>query len=186
MFKVAVFVGSLRRESINRKFAKTLEKLGQSSFTFHYVELGDLPMYNDDLWADPPASVLRLKADIAAADAVLFVTPEYNRSIPPVLKNAIDWATRPYGKNSWAGKPASIVGTSPGVIGTAVAQEHLRYLATIIGLILMGQPEVYFSFKPGLVDENFEVTDETTRKFLETYLSRFEAWIRRVGEPKEA
>lgn len=186
MLKVAVFVGSLRRESNNRKFAKALAKLGKPNLDFHFVEIGDLPMYNDDLWASPPASVLRLKADIEAADAVLFVTPEYNRSIPPVLKNAIDWGTRPYGKNSWAGKPGSIVGTSPGVIGTAAAQVHLRSIAVVLNIILMGQPEVYFSFKPGLIDDNGDVTDETTRKFLENYLAKFEAWIRQVSPPRKA
>ena len=177
MHKVAVFVGSLRRESINRKLAKALARLGQSRFTFDFVELGDLPMYNDDLWPDPPPSVPRLKADIAAADAVLLVTPENNRSIPAVLKNAIDWGSRPYGQNSWGGKPTAIVGASPGNVGTAVAQSHLRNIMAILGVKLMGQPEVYFVAKPGLIDEQNEISEESTRDFLKGFLTRFDAWI---------
>jgi chromate reductase len=182
MYTVAVIVGSLRRESINRKLAKALAKLGQAKFRFNFVEIGDLPIYNEDLWQDPPASVLRMKKEIEAADAVLFVTPEYNRSIPPVLKNAIDWGTRPWGNNSWAGKPASIVGTTPGAVGTAVAQTHLRSVAVILDVILMGQPEVYFVTRPGLIDENDDITDDTTREFLEGYLARFASWIEQVSK----
>jgi chromate reductase, NAD(P)H dehydrogenase (quinone) len=177
MYKIAVLVGSLRRDSINRKFAKAIAKLGQAKFDFQFVELGDLPIYNEDLWENPPPSVLRLKKDIAAADAVLFVTPEYNRSIPPVLKNAIDWGTRPWGQNSWAGKPGSIIGTSPGNVGTAVAQAHLRSVLTILDTILLGQPEIYFITKPGLINDEFEVTDDQTREFLQGYLAKFESWI---------
>jgi chromate reductase, NAD(P)H dehydrogenase (quinone) len=182
MYTVAVIVGSLRRDSINRKLAKALAKLGQSKFRFNFVEIGDLPIYDEDLWQDPPASVLRMKNEIESADAVLFVTPEYNRSITPALKNAIDWGTRPWGKNSWAGKPASIVGTTPGAIGTAVAQTHLRSVAVVLDVILMGQPEVYFVNKPGLIDENDDITDDTTREFLEGWLARFESWIGQVSK----
>lgn len=181
MHKVAVLVGSLRRESINRKFAHGLARLGAGSFTFDFLEIGDLPIYNDDLWQDPPAPVLRLKREVEASDAVLFVTPEHNRSIPPVLKNAIDWASRPKGNNSWAGKPASIIGTSGGVIGTAVAQEHLRSIAVILGTVVMGQPEVYFVTKPEHIDANGDFTDKS-RPFLEKYLDRFDKWITRVSE----
>jgi chromate reductase len=177
MYKIAVLVGSLRRDSINRKFAKALAKLGQSKFDFHFVELGDLPIYNEDLWENPPPSVLRLKKDIEAADAVLFVTPEYNRSIPAVVKNAIDWGTRPWGQNSWAGKPGSVIGTSPGNVGTGVAQAHLRSVLTILDVILLGQPEVYFVTKPGLINDEFEVTDDQTREFLQGYLAKFAGWI---------
>jgi chromate reductase len=177
MYKIAVLVGSLRRDSINLKFAKTLAKLGQAKFDFHFVELGDLPIYNEDLWENPPPSVLRFKKDIAAADAVLFVTPEYNRSIPPVIKNAIDWGTRPWGQNSWAGKPGSVIGTSPGNVGTGVAQAHLRSVLTILDVILLGQPEVYFVTKPGLINDEFEITDDQTREFLQGYLAKFAGWI---------
>jgi chromate reductase len=182
MHKIAVFIGSLRRDSLNLKFAKALERLGGSRFEFDYVEIGDLPLYNDDLWQNPPASVLRLKQRIETADAVLFVTPEFNRSIPAALKNAIEWGSRPYGKNSWGGKPASIIGTSPGNVGTAAAQSQLRGIAVILDLIVLGQPEVYFVAKPGLIGETDEVTDDTTREFLEGYLARFDAFIEQVAK----
>src|SRR4051812_33764640 len=113
MKTVAVLVGSLRRASINRKFAESLGKLAADRLEFHIVEIGDLPLYNDDLWENPPQSVLRLKREVEAADAVLFVTPEYNRYFSPAIKNAIDWGTRPWGKNSWAGKPSAVVGATP-------------------------------------------------------------------------
>jgi len=181
MYKIAVFVGSLRRDSINRKLAKALAVLGKDTFSFHFVELSDVPMYNEDLWQDPPASVLRLKSDIAAADAVLFVTPEYNRSLPAVIKNALDWGTRPWGQNSWAGKPAAIAGTALGAIGTAVAQAQFRSIAATIGLKLMGQPEVYLTFKPELIDGENKFTDASTRAFLEKYLTAFEDWVKNHG-----
>ena len=146
MHKVFVVVGSLRAESINRKFARALEKLGGGRFAFAEANLADLPMYNDDLWADPPASVLKLKADILAADAVLFVTPEYNRSLPPVTKNALDWASRPYGTSAWKNKP-----------------------------------EVYFTLKPGAIDDDHKFTDAATAKFLEGWCAAFDAWITRMN-----
>ena len=182
MHTIAVFIGSLRRDSLNLKLAKALEELGQSRFAFDYIEIGDLPIYNDDLWQNPPAPVLRLKRGIEAADAVLFATPEFNRSIPAALKNAIEWGSRPYGKNSWGGKPASIIGTSPGNIGTAAAQSQLRGIAVVLDLIVLGQPEVYFVSKPGLIGENSEITDDTTREFLEGYLARFDGFIYQVAK----
>lgn len=177
MYKIAVLVGSLRRDSINLKFAKALAKLGGPRFDFHFVELGDLPIYNEDLWENPPASVLRLKKDVGAADAVLFVTPEYNRSIPAVVKNAIDWGSRPWGQSSWAGKPGSVVGTTPGAVGTAVAQAHLRSVLAILDVILLGQPEVYFADRPGLINDEFDITDDQAREFLQGYLAKFAIWI---------
>lgn len=187
MYRIAVIVGSLRRESLNHKFAKALERLGGQRFAFDFVEIGDLPVYNDDLWQNPPASVLRLKRAVESADAVLFVTPEFNRSIPAALKNAIEWASRPYGQNAWGGKPASIVGTSPGALGTAVAQAQLRSIAVHLDMIVLGQPEVYFQSKPGLIDGNNEITDDTTREFLEAYLARFQDFIAQVAkrEPEQ-
>jgi chromate reductase len=181
MYKIAVAVGSLRQESVNRKLADALAKLGQSKFEFSYLEFNALPLYNDDLWPDVPAAVTRLKADIAGADAALFVTPEHNRAAPAVLINAIDWGSRPWGKNSWAAKPCSIVGASSGSIGTAVAQSHLRSILVILDVALMGQPEVYFVYRPGLIDANSDITDAGTREFLENYLTRFEVWIDRVS-----
>ena len=181
MKNIVVLVGSVRAESINLKFAKALQKLAQSRFTFVYAAIGELPFYNDDLWKEPPAPVLELKRRVEAADAVLFVTPEYNRSIPGVLKNAIDWGSRPWGKSSWTGKPCAIVGTTGGVVGTAVAQAHLRTILPILDMVLLGQPEVYFRTMPGIIDEQFAITDDTARAFLEGWAAKFDAFIERVG-----
>lgn len=187
MKKVAVFVGSLHAQSINVQFAKALAKLADSRLEFNFVEISDLPHYDDAHWANPPASVLRLKDEIAAADAVLFVTPEFNRSIPGLLKNAIDWGSRPWGQNSWTGKPGSIIGTTHGATGTSAAQAHLRSIMVVLEVALMGQPEVYFQTRPGLIDENLAITDPQTRSFLEGYLRKFEAWIDRfVPEERRA
>ncbi|MGE3149499.1 MAG: NADPH-dependent FMN reductase [Pseudorhodoplanes sp.] len=179
MHKVAVLVGSLRRDSINMKLAKALAGLGQSRFDFRFLALADMPVYNEDLWQNPPPAVLKMKADIENADAVLFVTPEYNRSIPPVVKNAIDWGSRPWGKNSWAGKAASVVGASPGAVGTAVAQSHLRSILPTLDMNVLGQPEVYFVNKDGLIDGDHAITNEGTRQFLEGYLAKLDAFIAR-------
>jgi chromate reductase len=177
MYKVAVIVGSLRRESINRRFAHAIAKLAQGRLECSFVELGELPIYNEDLWANPPAAVAALKQSVESADAVLFVTPEYNRSIPALVKNTIDWGSRPYGKNSWAGKPVGIVGTSVGAIGTAVAQSHLRHVVAVVDMKLLPQPEVYFVSKPGLVTDEFEISDEKSRAFVAGWVAKFEAWI---------
>ncbi len=179
MHQIAVLVGSLRRDSINRKLAKALETIGAERFDFRYPDL-DLPLYNEDLWADPPPGVVQLKAAIAAADAVLFVTPEYNRAIPPVVKNAVDWGSRPWGKSAWPGKPAGIVGASPGAIGTAVAQSQLRSTLMILDLLVMPQPEVYLTVREGLFAEDGSVTDQNTTKFLKSYLDKFATWIDRM------
>jgi chromate reductase len=184
MHKVAVIVGSLRRESINRRFAHALARLAQGSLEFEFVDLAELPIYNEDLWADPPAAVPRLKQAIEAADAVLFVTPEYNRSIPALVKNVIDWGSRPYGKTSWAGKPTGIVGATNGTTGTAVAQSHLRHVVAACGMVLLPLPEVYFVNKPGLVTDDFEVSDEKSRAFLAGYLAKFAASIAQHATPR--
>lgn len=184
MFKVAVFVGSPRPVSTNLKLAKALEKLANGRLSFDYVDIASLPFYDDSLWNDPPASVLRLKQRIEAADAVLFVTPEYNRSIPGILKNAIDWPSRPYGDSVWYGKPAAIVGASPGATGTAAAQAHLRSILPMIGAVLMGTPEVYLSAKPGLFDDEGNITDDRTRTHLANWTTRFSEWIARFAQPR--
>src|SRR5258708_3790693 len=171
-FKVAVIVGSNRRESINRRLAQALTKLGADKFAFSFVQIDDLPIYNQDLEAELPKSVARFKSEIAAADGLLFVTPEHNRSIPTVLKNAIDWGARPYGQNSWNGKPAAITGTSPGAIGAAIAQQHLRQVLGNLGVLVMGG-EAYVSFKPGLIDADGPIPDESARKFLHGSLHHF-------------
>lgn len=184
MKKVAVLVGSIRQASVNWTFARAIENLAGPGWTFTYADIASLPHYNDDLWASPPESVAALKRVVEDSDGVLFVTPEYNRSIPGILKNAIDWGSRPWGKNSWAGKPASVIGTTPGTIGTAVAQSHLRSILPVLDMAVMGQPEVYFQFKPGLIGEDLTITDDQTRSFLQLYLARFESWIDRVGSRK--
>ena len=177
MHQVAVIVGSLRRESINLAFAQALAKLAEGQLALNIVSLAEVPLYNEDLWANPPEGVLRLKREVEAADAVLFVTPEYNRSVPAVTKNAIDWGTRPAGQNVWAGKPAAIVGTSPGAIGTAVAQSHLRAVLVGCGMQLLGQPEVYFQTKQGLIGADSTVTDDQTRAFLAAFVAKFAAHV---------
>lgn len=181
--KVAVLVGSLRAQSINHRLALALERLARPVMDFSFLNLGALPLYDDDLWNDPPAGVTSLKQAIAGCDAVLFVTPEYNRSVPGVLKNAIDWASFPWGQNSWAGKPAAIAGASPGTIGTAAAQAHLRSIATVLDLALMGQPELYLAYRPDLIDEEGKVADERTREFLAAFVAAFAGWIDRVFLP---
>jgi chromate reductase len=182
MRTVAVLVGSLRRGSINRKFAHSLARLARGRLELRLVEIGDLPLYNEDLWQAPPEAVLRLKREVEQADAVLFVTPEYNRAYTPAIKNAIDWGTRPWGQNSWAAKPATIVGATPGAIGTAVAQNALKGLLLVCDMVVMGQPEIYFTYKPELFDAEGEVVDEKTREFLDAWVDRFAAWIERTSE----
>ena len=181
MKTVAVLVGSLTKNSINGTFAKALEKLATGTLKFDYLDIGSLPHYNNDLWDNPPESVVELKAQISAADAVLIVMPEINRSFPGIIKNALDWGSRPWGQSAWLGKPTSLVGTTPGPIGTAVGQGHLRSILPLFDLIVMGQPEVYFQSKPGLIDEHFEVTDDTTRGFLTGYLDKFTNFIDHHG-----
>ncbi len=177
-YKIAVIVGSNSRESLNRKLAHALAKLGEDKLAFNFVQIDDLPLYNQDLEAELPKSVVRFKAEISSADGLLFVTPEHNRSIPTVLKNAIDWGARPYGQNSWSGKLAAIVGTSPGTIGTALAQQHLRQILGVLGVLVMGG-EAYVSFKPGLVDDAGSISDESTRAFLKNYLDQFSTLVTR-------
>ena len=172
MHKIAVLIGSLRQDSINRKLAHALEKLGGGTFAFDHLDL-DLPLYNDDLWADPPAGVTALKARVAAADGVLIVTPEYNRSLPAVTKNALDWGSRPYGHNAWKGKPVAVCGASPGSQGTAVAQSQLRSTLVILGMKAMGEPEVYITFKPDFLDATGAVANEGSAKFLTGFLDAF-------------
>lgn len=182
MKTVAVIVGSLRRDSINRKFAQALGRLAEGRLKFQFVEIGDLPLYNDDLWENPPQSVLRMKREVEAADAVLFVTPEYNRYFSPAIKNAIDWGTRPWGQNSWAGKPAAVIGATPGATGASAGQNSLKGLLTVVDMVLMGQPEVYFTYKPQLFDANNNIVNEETKAFLNNWIDRFAAWIERTGQ----
>jgi chromate reductase len=170
--KLGIVVGSNRRESINRKLAEALVRLGAGAFEAKFVRIDDLPMYNQDQEQPVPANVARFKGEIEGADALLFVTPEHSRSIPAVLKNAIDWGARPWGKSSWPGKPAAVIGTSGGAISTAVAQQHLRTVLGNLGLHVLGG-EAYIGFKPDLVDAEGNVTDEKARTFLKSFVDNF-------------
>lgn len=177
--KVALFVGSLRKDSFNRKLAKAIEKLAPADFEFAHVRIDNLPLYNQDFDADYPAEATRLKKDVESADAVLFVTPEYNRAIPGVLKNAIDIASRPWGTNSFAGKPAGVLGISVGAIGTALAQQHLRNVLAYLDAPTLGQPEVFMQMKDGLIDDDGNIGNDDTRKFLQDFVDRYVAWVKK-------
>ena len=179
-YKVGYFVGSLAKGSINRLLAKALIRLAPPGLEFHEIEYKDLPLYSYDYDADYPAVAREYKAAIAKADAVLFVTPEYNRSIPGALKNAIDWASRPWGKNSFTRKPSAVIGTSPGAIGTAIAQQQLRSVLSFCNSPQMNSPEAYIQFKPGLINDQGEVTDDSTVEFLSKYMKELHAFIVRV------
>jgi chromate reductase len=180
--KVAVIVGSLRKDSINRKLAEALIKLLPATLSATLVRIDDLPLYNQDLDGTPPSPVVRLKGEVAAADALLFVTPEHNRSMPAALKNALDWASRPYGQNLWAGKPAAVAGASIGAVGTACAQQHLRNVLAYLDVATLGQPEVFVQFKDGLIGADGSIANEGTKTFLQGFVDRYAAWIGRVLE----
>lgn len=177
--KVAVLVGSLRKDSFNRQMANALIKLAPSDFSFTHVEISDLPLYNQDDDANQAGSVKRLKSAISAADSVLFVTPEYNRSIPGVLKNAIDHASRPYGQNSWAGKPAGVLGVSVGAAGTCMAQQHLRNVLAYLNMPTLGQPEAFVQAKEGLFDGAGNI-GAGSREFLQNWMDQYAVWVRRL------
>lgn len=176
-FHIAVIVGSLRRESFNRKLATAIVKLATAEFSFKQVEIGDLPLYNQDDDADQSDSVKQLKSEIKVADGLLFVTAEYNRSIPGVLKNAIDHASRPYGQSVWAGKPAGVLGVSVGAAGTCMAQQHLRNILAYLDVQILGQPELFIQAKDGLFDQNGDIGVDS-KQFLQAWMSRYEVWIR--------
>ena len=179
-YKVGYLIGSIATQSINRLLAKALVQLAPDELEMEEIPFRDLPIYSYDYDADYPPVAKQFKAAIAAVDAVLFVTPEYNRSIPGGLKNAIDWASRPYGKNSFSRKPAAVIGTSPGAIGTAVAQQQLKSVLSFCNAPQMNSPEAYIQFKPGLVSASGEVTDTSTQEFLRAYMADFHAFIERV------
>ena len=179
-FKVGYLVGSMATASINRLLAKALVRLAPAPLHMSEIDYRDLPIYSYDYDADFPASARALKDAIAAVDAVLFVTPEYNRSIPGALKNAIDWASRPYGQNAFTRKPSGVIGTSPGKIGTAIAQQHLRSILGFCNSPLMNSIEAYIQFEPGLIADDGEVTNETTAEFLRNYMAEFHGFVARV------
>lgn len=177
-YNIAVVVGSLRRDSFNRKLATGLARLAPPDFSFKQLEIGDLPLYNQDDDANQAEPVKRLKAEIAAAQGLLFVTAEYNRSIPGVLKNAIDHASRPYGQSAWAAKPAGVLGASVGAVGTAVAQQHLRTILAYLDVPTLGQPEAFIHAKDDLFDEAGDLSAGST-KFLQTWMDRYVAWVKK-------
>jgi chromate reductase len=170
--KLGIIVGSNRRESINRKLAQALARLGGDKFEAKFIQIDDLPIYNQDNEQPVPAPAARMKSEIEASDAILFVTPEHTRSIPAVLKNAIDWGMRPWGKGSYPGKPAAVIGTSGGVISTAVVQQHLKAVLSAVGMNVIGG-EAYIQLKPEMIDAQANVADETVRKFLSDYIAKF-------------
>lgn len=179
-FQVGYFVGSLSSKSINRKLANALVKFAPLEIAMTEISFRDLPLYSYDYDADYPAVARKFKEHIASVDAILFVTPEYNRSIPGGLKNAIDWASRPYGQNAFARKPSAVVGTSPGKIGTAVAQQHLRSIMSFCNSPMFNAIEAYIQFTPGMISDEGEVTVEETANFLRNYISEYAAFIARV------
>ncbi len=175
-YKIAVIVGSLRKDSFNRKLAGAIVKLAPSNFTFQQVQIGDLPLYNQDDDGSPAESVKRLKREITASQGLLFVTAEYNRSIPGVLKNAIDHASRPYGQSAWAGKPAGVIGVSVGATGTSMSQQHLRNVLAYLDVPTLGQPEIFLQAKDGLFDEAGDI-GAASKKFLQNWMDRYVAWV---------
>ena len=179
-YKVGYLVGSLAKASINRKLAKALIKLAPDELEFTEISFKDLPLYSYDYDADFPAVAKAFKQAISECDAILFVTPEYNRSIPGGLKNAIDWASRPYGHNAFTRKPSAVIGTSPGAIGTAISQQNLRSVLSFCNSPQMNAPEAYIQFKQGMIDDESNVTDEKVKAFLEKYMEELHAFIVRV------
>lgn len=177
-FQIAVIVGSLRRESFNKKLADAIIKLAPAEFSFKQIRIDDLPLYNQDDDANQAESVLRLKNEINAADALLFVTPEYNRSMPGVLKNALDHGSRPYGTSAWGNKPGAIIGISVGSTGTAMAQQHLRNVLSYLDIHLLAQPEVYLQAKEGLFDDAGNI-GENSRKFLQGWMDAYVNWVKK-------
>ena len=176
-FSIAVLVGSLRQDSFNRKLALGLAKLAPADVQLQILDIGDLPPYDQDDDAHQAPSVLRLKSEVANAQGVIFVTPEYNRSIPGVLKNAIDHASRPYGQSAWAGKPAGVIGVSVGPIGTALAQQHLRNVLAYLDVPTLGQPEAFIQNKEGLFDDKGHI-GEASKQFLQGWIDKYVAWVK--------
>jgi chromate reductase, NAD(P)H dehydrogenase (quinone) len=179
-YKVGYFVGSLASASINRLLAKALVRLAPAELDMTEIPFKDLPLYSYDYDAEYPPVAVELKNAIATVDAVLFVTPEYNRSIPGGLKNAIDWASRPYGRNAFTRKPSAVIGTSPGKIGTAIGQQHLRSILAFCNSPQMNSVEAYIQFEPGLIAEDGVVTNDLVEDFLRNYMAEFHGFIQRV------
>ncbi|MGB7511601.1 MAG: NAD(P)H-dependent oxidoreductase [Pelodictyon phaeoclathratiforme] len=177
-YHIAVVVGTLRKDSFNRKLARAVVRLAPAEFSFSEVQIADLPLYNEDDDANPADAVKRLKLDIKAAQGILFVTPEYNRSIPGLLKNVLDHGSRPYGKSVWPGKPAGILGVSIGSTGTALAQQHLRNILAFLDVPTLGQPEAFIQMKEGLFDEEGNI-GAASGHFLQNWMQRYVAWVKK-------
>ena len=177
--KIAVFIGSLRKESFNRKMAKALIALAPETLILEIVEIGGLPLYNqdDDDGGNPPAAWTAFREHVKSFDGLLFVTPEYNRSVPGVLKNALDVGSRPYGKSVWGGKPGAVMSVSPGAIGAFGANHHLRQSFVFLDIPAMQQPEAYIGGAAQLFDADGNITNEATREFLRRYMEAFTAWV---------
>lgn len=178
-YKIAVVVGSIRKDSLNQKLADALAKLAPPEFSFKTVRIDDLPLYNQDEDDKPAAAVVRLRKEIKEADGLLFLTPEYNRSIPGVLKNAIDHASRPWGQSVWGGKPAGVLGVSVGVIGTALAQQHLRNILSYLDVPVLGQPEMFLQAKDGLFEADGSIGPDS-RDFVKGWMDRYAVWVKKL------
>jgi chromate reductase len=186
-YRIAVVTGSLRRDSYNRKLANAIKKLAPPEFLFQDLRIDDLPLYNQDDDANQAEPVKRLKSEINASHALIFVTPEYNRSVPGVLKNAIDHASRPYGESAWTGKPAGVLGASVGAPGTSMAQQHLRNMLAYLDVPTLGQPEVFIQVTDGFFDQNGDIARPDTRQFLQRWMDAYVAWVKKcVPAPNNA
>jgi len=179
-YKIAVVVGSIRKDSLNQKLADALAKIAPPEFSFKTVRIDDLPLYNQDDDGKPAAAVTRLRKEIKEADGLLILTPEYNRSIPGVLKNAIDHASRPWGQSVWGGKPAAVLGVSVGVIGTALAQQHLRNILAYLDVPVLGQPEMFLQAKDGLFEADGSIGPDS-RAFVQGWMDRYVAWVKKLA-----
>ena len=178
-YAIAVVVGSLRKESVNRQLAQALIKLAPAELSLKLLDV-DLPLFNQDKESDPPESVRQFKAAIQAADGVVFVTPEYNRSIPGVLKNALDQGSRPYGKSVWTGKPAGVLGASIGAYGSAMAQQHLRNVLAFLDMPTMAQPEGFFQIGDDFLDTDAQVT-AASRKYVQRWINAYAVWVKKLA-----
>src|SRR5690606_3106149 len=178
-FKIAILVGSLRKESFNRKIAKALIELAPENLSLEIIEIGNLALYNEDLEQELPIEWQQFRTAIKAVDGVLFVTPEYNPSVPAVLKNAVDVGSRPYGTNIWDGKPGAIISVTPGLLGAFGANHHLRQALVFVNVPVMAQPEAYISQVGNLLDENGKLTSDSTRDFLVKFLNAYAVWVER-------
>jgi len=179
-YDIGVVVGSLRKDSFNRKLATGMARLAPTEFAFKQLEIGDLPLYNQDDDAQPAATVKRLKSAIASSAGLIFVTPEYNRSIPGVLKNALDHASRPYGQNAWAGKPAGVIGVSIGSGGSAMAQQHLRNILVYLDMPTLNQPEAFLHMRDGMFDDQGNI-GAASKEFVQKWMNAYVAWVKRFA-----